>query len=328
MKLSKLIALLMLITNGTVVFAQSNSQEQAPVVGASAVGQQPSMESSTSLQKAVPAATPKSWGASYLNETRYERADAFNGTGAMKIDHRFGVTYKLQGGTLGLYQTWRQTQDMQANTAKVQNSDPFVRFVFNTVKMNHDWTLEPSVRFYAPTSETSQMNSQNGRLRSTLEFKRPLNGRLGFYYAFDGNYYMQKNLSSYKAEGKVANQKVASKNTGDVGERAGYAYEANKRYDMYNVFGLDYQINKKWTFQQQIAIQNVYTYADAAHNINHRNEDTFEVWSYLNYEAAPGVAFVLGLEQVRNAEARTAEPTYNFMADNETNYYLSISVGI
>lgn len=327
MKLTNLIAMFVFLITGS-VFAQTLSQNTQPTIAEAPV-QQPAQESSASLQKVVPAATPKSWGASYLNETRYGRADAFKGTGRAQLDHRFGVTYKLSGGTLGVYQNWRQRQDMTGSGASNVNiTDPFVRFVFNTVNLNHDWTLDPSVRFYAPTSETSRLNSQNGRFRSTLEFKKPINGRLTFGYIFDANYYAQKNLSTYKEAGKVSNATVSAPGKGDPGERPGYKYEANKQYDAYNIVGLEYQINKKWSFLQQIAVSNTYTYGDAAHTINHRNEDTFEVWSYLNYEAAKGVSMVLGLEQTRGTAERTAEPTYNFMADNETGYYLSLSVGI
>lgn len=327
MKLLKLMTAVLLI-GGSAYAAQTATQTAQPAVAAAAV-QQPSMESTTSLQKAVPAATPKSWGASYLNETRYGRAAAFNGNGSATLDHRFGITYKLSGGTLGVYQNWRQQAEMGGSgVSRVNITDPFVRFVFNTVKLNHDWTLDPSVRFYAPTSAASQLNSQNGRFRSSLEFKRPINGRLGFYYAFDGNYYAQKNLSTYKADGLVANPNSAKPGAGGEGERPGYKYDPNRAYDYYNIVGLDYQINSKWTFQQQLAVSNTYTYGDAAHAINHRNEDTFEVWSYLNYEPTKGVALILGLEQVRGSAERSAEPTYSFMADNETNYYLSLSVGI
>ncbi len=325
MKLTKLVALFMVLTSGA-SFAEEVAQTQA----ANAAGNTlPSMESTTSLQKAVPEATPKSWGAGYLNETRYGRADAFKGAGQAKLDHRFGVTYKLSGGTLGVYQLWRQKADMTGSGAsKVTALDPFVRFVFNTIKLNHDWTLDPSVRFYAPTSETSKLNSQNGRFRSTLEFKRPINGRLGFYYAFDGNYYSQKNLSTYKEEGSVANGNVSKPGSGMEGERPGYKYEANRVYDVLNVVGLEYQINSKWSFEQQVGVTNAYTYGDAAHGINHRNEDSLEVWSYLNYAPTESTKIILGLEQSRDSEARAKEPTYSFMADSETVYFLSLSVGI
>ena len=326
MKLVKVIGAI-LLASGTTFAAETVSQNTESANAAPA--QQPSMESSASLQKVAPATMPKSWGASYLNETRYGRAAAFNGTGSATLDHRFGITYKLSGGTLGLYQVWRQAQEIAGSkSAAVSALDPFVRYVFNTVALNHDWTLDPSVRFYVPTSETSRLNSQNGRFRTTLELKKPINGRLGLYYAFDGNYFFQKNLSTYKADGLVATPSSAKPGAGGEGERPGYKYDPNKAYNYYNIVGLDYQINGKWLFQQQIAVSNTYTYGDAAHGINHRNEDTFEVWSYLNYEPTKGVALILGLEQTRGSAERTAEPSYSFMADNETNYYLSLSVGI
>jgi hypothetical protein len=329
MKLVKLLATLGLVLNFGTSYAQeevAQGQDENAVAPAAVPGK-PALESTTSLQKVVPPETPKSWGGSYLNETRYGRADAMNTTGEVELYHRFGVTYKLPGGTIGVFQPWTQNQEVTTSNAKVTANDPFVRFVWNKVSLNHDWTLEPLVRYYIPTSDASTKLGTNGTLRTDMEFKKPLNGRLTFSYAFSGFYNLQKSLSSYKKAADIKNKNTMGK-MNVPGDSAAYAYEANAHYKTYNLLGMYYEMNKKWTFFQQVGILNSYTYGDAAHGINHQNEDKALVWSYFNYDLNPKVSLSFGLEQERGSADRNKEPAFTLFADNETNYFASISVGI
>ncbi len=325
MKLAKLIVGSLIVMSSH-VYAEETAKTEVAQSNGNGTAVVPAPQTSILLEEVAPKKSP--WLAKYVNETRYGRGDASKGTGTAESIHFFTIGHQFEKGKLTLTQPITQNQDMSQNTAGMVHNDPYLKYAWKKVGLNHDWTLDPEFRYYAPTGTASKDLGSNGRLRADLEFRRPINGRLTFSFYTMADQMLHNNLSGIKADSPSMNKRISSK--GGMSENMGgkYSWVANKRYSHLNMLGLDYEINKKWSFLQQVGVYNIEYYKDAAHAINHRNEDSLEVWSYLSYAHNPNVSFVLGLEQSRGTDERQTDESYTFMNDNETKYYLALSLGI
>lgn len=321
MKLSRILMCVLALSTGHVFAAD----EAATTAAANA------QTTATTIQQIAPEAPKTGWTATYLNETRYGRADAASITGGtMELYHQATLGYKFAAGKFTLNQAWVQKHAVVNYTETFTSTDTWLKWSFNKINMNHDWSLASSVRYYLPTSAASKAISSNGTARADLSFKRPLNDR--FAFVFDSIHYQrfQTQVSSLTQDSQLAavSPKVQSKFGVPDSLKGSMSFKANQQYRSYNLLGLEYEMSKKWSFEQHVGYQNVVTHADASSQIGSRNEDTLEIWSYFNYSPAPGVDFQLGLEQSRGSADRAADESFNLFADNETNYFLSVSLGI
>ena len=180
MKLSRLLVCVLALSSGHVFAAD----------GAATTAAANAQTTTTTIQQVAPEAAKTGWTATYLNETRYGRADAASVTGgSMELLHQATLGYKFASGKLTLNQAWIQRHTVLNYAEAFTSTDAWLKWSFNKINMNHDWSLASSVRYYFPTSAASKAISTNGSARADLSFKRPLNDR--FSFVFDSIHYQR-----------------------------------------------------------------------------------------------------------------------------------------
>lgn len=264
----------------------------------------------------------------YINETRLKKSDYVAGGGEFEGLHIISLGYNANGTKFTLNPSWTSSSERTGSEATTfQLIDPYIK-VGKNFKLNHDWSVDAAVRYYVPISAESKRISSNGLLRLEGEFKKPINDRFAFLLYTSLYQNLQKNLSSLEGT-KTAMQKdtkMRGKSGASVpGSDAAEMYTSNRQYAWLNLAGVEYEISKKWSFQQWAGLYEKHYYSDPKRDITSTSQvNMLEVWSYFNYAASDNLAILLGLEQERAMET----PDYKFMADNETKYFFSLIVGI
>ena len=290
-------------------------------------------QTSAPVAKVAPEAAAKKWKVGYQMRAFYDRTDADTNTGIVTNRNRFTFGYNLGPATVAIKPTWTNKYNVDNEVASVSAGDLILEAAKSGIKLNHDWSLTTTGRYYLPTSAGSRALASNGMLFGDLFFTRPIGTRLTALVEATYTKTFHNQRTAYAVKDATTKKPVKGKiNAKDAPQNLPVdqisSAEGNARYDMYHLAGLEYKINKSWSFTQIVAFTNKYTYGNQAQGVSSSSADELEVMSYVTVEANKHLSIDFGLDQNRDSKARAAQPNYTFMADAETQYYLLANISL